>query len=186
MEAYMWLILISMLAVGVLFGFVIGRSKGDVSAPRVRELEKDLHDAREEMQGYRTQVTAHFEQTATLFNRLTQDYRDVYEHLAKSSNQLCGSETARLKGLSADKGLLEGHREPSPKDDAGQPKAEETKAADDTPASREDSPEKTPAASGAAPASDDEPAKEASKKSEEVAATGTAKTPADEAARTIH
>lgn len=107
MEGYMWLILISMLGVGILFGFVIGRSKGDVSAPRVRELEKSLQQANEEMQSYRAQVTAHFEKTATLFNQLTNDYRDVYEHLANSSNALCGVETAKLKSLTADKNVLE-------------------------------------------------------------------------------
>jgi uncharacterized membrane-anchored protein YhcB (DUF1043 family) len=108
MEGYVWLILISMLAVGVLFGFVFGRSKGDVSAPKVRELEKRLYDADQEMKGYRGQVTQHFEKTATLFNQLTNDYREVYEHLANSSNQLCGTETAKIKSLTADSTVLEG------------------------------------------------------------------------------
>lgn len=116
MEGYMWLILISMLAVGILFGFVIGRSKGDVSAPKVRELEKDLHQAKEEMQSYRNEVTQHFEKTANLFNQLTNDYRLVYEHLAKSSHQLCGEQAAQLKSLTADKGVLEG--QPAQQQDA--------------------------------------------------------------------
>jgi len=96
-----------MLAVGVLFGFVFGRSKGDVSAPKVRELEKKLYDADQEMKGYRGQVTQHFEKTATLFNQLTNDYREVYDHLANSSNQLCGTETAKIKSLTADSTVLE-------------------------------------------------------------------------------
>lgn len=111
METYMWLILASMLAVGVVFGFFIGRSKGDTSAPKVRELEQNLSKANEEMQEYRTHVTQHFEKTANLFNQLTNDYREVYEHLANSSDQLCGDQVAKLKSLTSDKNVLEGEGE---------------------------------------------------------------------------
>ena len=111
MEAYIWLILASMLAVGVLLGFVIGRTKGDTSAPRVKELEENLAKADEEMQQYRGQVTGHFEKTANLFNQLTNDYREVYEHLATSSEQLCGDQVAKLKSLTAETKVLEGEGE---------------------------------------------------------------------------
>lgn len=110
MEAYIWLILASMLAVGILFGFFIGRSKGDTSAPKLRELEDKLSAANEEMQEYRTQVSQHFEKTATLFNQLTNDYREVYEHLAQSSEQLCGEQVAKLKSLTSDRNVLEGNK----------------------------------------------------------------------------
>ena len=108
MEAYIWLILAGMLAVGVLVGFFVGRSKGDTSAPRVKELEDSLTQAEQDMQQYRGQVTGHFEKTATLFNQLTNDYREVYEHLANSSEQLCGDQVAKLKGLTAETKVLEG------------------------------------------------------------------------------
>jgi len=111
MEAYIWLILASMLAVGVLLGFFIGRNKGDTSAPRVKELEESLAQADQDMQQYRGQVTGHFEKTATLFNQLTNDYREVYEHLANSSEQLCGDQVAKLKGLTAETKVLEGEGE---------------------------------------------------------------------------
>jgi len=107
MEAYIWLILASMLAVGVLLGFFMGRNKGDTSAPRVKELEESLAQASQEMQQYRGQVTGHFEKTASLFNQLTNDYREVYEHLANSSEQLCGDQVAKLKGLTAETQMLE-------------------------------------------------------------------------------
>lgn len=111
MEAYIWLILASMLAVGVLLGFFMGRNKGDTSAPRVKELEESLAQANQDMQEYRGQVTGHFEKTAGLFNQLTNDYREVYEHLASSSEQLCGEEVAKLKSLTADSKVLEGEGE---------------------------------------------------------------------------
>jgi len=111
MEAYIWLILASMLAVGVLVGYFMGRSKGDTSAPKVQELEESIAQANQEMQDYRGQVTGHFEKTANLFNQLTNDYREVYEHLANSSEQLCGDQVAKLKGLTAETKVLEGEGE---------------------------------------------------------------------------
>jgi len=111
MEAYIWLILASMLAVGVLVGYFMGRSKGDTSLPKVQELEESIAQANQEMQDYRGQVTGHFEKTANLFNQLTNDYREVYEHLANSSEQLCGDQVAKLKGLTAETKVLEGEGE---------------------------------------------------------------------------
>lgn len=111
MEAYIWLILGSMLAVGVLIGFMMGRSKGDTSLPRVQELEEQLKQADEEMQAYRGEVGQHFEKTATLFNQLTNNYREVYEHLASSSEQLCGDQVSKLKSLTSDSKVLEGKGE---------------------------------------------------------------------------
>lgn len=111
MEAYIWLILASMLAVGVLVGYFMGRSKGDTSLPKVQELEDSIAQANQEMHEYRGQVTGHFEKTANLFNQLTNDYREVYEHLANSSEQLCGDQVAKLKGLTAETKVLEGEGE---------------------------------------------------------------------------
>lgn len=159
MEGYMWLILISMLGVGALFGFVIGRSKGDVSAPKVRELEKSLHQANEEMRGYRAQVTAHFEKTATLFNQLTNDYREVYEHLANSSNTLCGAEAAKLKSLTADKNVLEGQSEKAEQESAGSETAKAATTNSGPSASPKPETEASEAVPGAAEAAETEPPK---------------------------
>ncbi len=111
MEAYIWLILASMLAVGVLVGYFMGRNKGDTSAPKVQELEDSVTQVNLEMKQYRSQVTDHFEKTAGLFNQLTNDYRKVYEHLANSSEQLCGDQVAKLKSLTAETKVLEGEGE---------------------------------------------------------------------------
>ena len=111
MEAYMWLILASMLGVGVVFGFFMGRSKGDTSAPKVLKLEQDLREAKEEMQSYQGEVTHHFEKTATLVNQMTNSYREVYEHLASSSEKLCGGQVPKLASLSEETKVLEGQGE---------------------------------------------------------------------------
>lgn len=141
-----------MLAVGVLIGFAVGRSKGDTSAPRVKELEQQLDIANGEMQAYRGDVSQHFEKTATLFNQLTNDYREVYEHLANSSEQLCGDQVAKLKSLTSESKVLEG-------------KGEEVEAAPET------TPETTPEAASQVetpPAAEEKVAVEAESESETV------------------
>ncbi|MFC1749142.1 ZapG family protein [Pseudomonadota bacterium] len=102
MEAYIWLILASMFCVGIVFGFVIGRGKEVHPTTKVRELEEKLEQASQDMDDYRGEVSEHFGKTAELFNQLTNDYRTVYEHLAESSEKLCGDQVEKLKALTSD------------------------------------------------------------------------------------
>ncbi len=102
MEAYIWLILASMFGVGVLFGFFFGRGKEVHPTAQIKELEESVEKAKQEMEEYRGEVSQHFGKTAELFNQLTNDYRDVYEHLAASSEKLCGDQVEKLKALSSD------------------------------------------------------------------------------------
>lgn len=141
MEAYIWLILASMLAVGILIGYFMGRSKGDTSAPKVQELEDGIAQATQEMQDYRGQVTNHFEKTANLFNQLTNDYREVYEHLANSSEKLCGDQVAKLKGLTAETKVLQAEGE--------KVVSQATEAVNDTKATEAEKEKSEPAASAA-------------------------------------
>lgn len=104
MEAYIWLILACMFAVGILFGFFMGRGKEVHPTAKVRELEERLEQAHQDMDDYRGEVSEHFGKTAELFNQLTNDYRSVYEHLAQSSEKLCGDQVEKLKALSSDSG----------------------------------------------------------------------------------
>jgi len=102
MEAYIWLILASMFGVGILFGLFFGRGKEVHPTAQIKELEESLGQAKQEMEDYRGEVTEHFGKTAELFNQLTNDYREVYEHLATSSEKLCGDQVEKLKALSSD------------------------------------------------------------------------------------
>ncbi len=106
MEGWMWLILASMFGVGGILGYVLGRSKGD-NHQKIRELESSLSDGKKELESYRTEVAQHFGKTAELFNKLTTDYREVYEHLAASSETLCGDQAAKLSAQMPDKKLLD-------------------------------------------------------------------------------
>ena len=106
MEGWMWLVLASMFAVGGLLGYVLGRSKGD-NHEKIRELESSLRDSKDELQTYRGDVAQHFGKTAELFNQLTTDYRAVYEHLAASSEALCGDQVPKISAKVPDKKLLD-------------------------------------------------------------------------------
>lgn len=114
MEGYMWLILASMFAVGLVFGYFFSRSSGVDPTPRLKAMEVEskaleakLEEAKAEKEAYQAEVSEHFGKTAELFNRMTNDYRDVYEHLAASSDKLCGDDAVKLKSLSSDAKVLE-------------------------------------------------------------------------------
>lgn len=121
-----WLVSIAALVVGAIIGFLMGRAGGDNN--RQAELAEQLNDARTELEGYKQDVSRHFEETADLVNNLTNSYKDVHHHLAKGAQNLCQSETM-AKNLET----------------MMQPKLEET------------STEEAPEESAAAPASGEEP-----------------------------
>ncbi len=67
-------------------GFFISRQIKD---KRTLELEEKLTSARNELAGYRGDVNQHFLKTSLLLGKLTNDYREVYEHLATGAQKLC-------------------------------------------------------------------------------------------------
>lgn len=64
------------------------RSKRDV----IMDLENRLERALESRADYEAEVAEHFSQTADLLNKLTSDYRAVYNHLASGADKLCDGE----------------------------------------------------------------------------------------------
>ena len=187
MEAYIWLILASMLGVGVVFGFFMGRSKGDTSAPKVLELEQNLRDTKEEMQSYQSDVTHHFEKTATLVNQLTNSYREVYEHLATSSEKLCGGQVPKLASLAEETKVLEGQGETVESSEAKTTQQTQSEPVKET--AEEKVAEEAPVAEAKAEApntpeaettSEPEAPAEAESKSDETVTAAEAETPAEE------
>ncbi len=86
--SWMWGVGIIGFAFGVVAGVGlaawISRKSG-----RTGKLQREVERLQAELADYRAQVTAHFRTTATLIGRMTESYRDVYEHLAQTSQQLC-------------------------------------------------------------------------------------------------
>lgn len=70
------------LLVGVGAGFWIGRSGVGGSKARVEKAEAELSE-------YKHSVTKHFDQTATHFQAIGKQYRELYEHMATGAHALC-------------------------------------------------------------------------------------------------
>ena len=77
---------------GFAFGLACGLAAGYLmrgNRQRVEELEEELSGLRRQFDGYREQVNQHFLTTSELVQKMTDSYRDVYEHLAAGSEKLC-------------------------------------------------------------------------------------------------
>ena len=132
-----WLLVV---AVGIALGFSVGRLWPG-SAAKITELQRERDAAREDLQTYRQDVSGHFERTAELFDKVTADYRGLYEHLATSARRL-----GAIKGESVEAPpLAEPERrrlaEPAPVNTPGIAEAEEQPAeAEEQPAEAEERP----------------------------------------------
>ncbi len=71
-----------LLLAGAGIGFLLGR-KGRSNAT------SKLEETRAEFDDYRRDVTRHFDQTAQQFQTIGQQYRDLYEHMAKGAESFC-------------------------------------------------------------------------------------------------
>ena len=56
---------------------------------RAQELQSKIEALQEELDDYRGQVGQHFRRTSELVQKMTNSYREVYEHLASGSQALC-------------------------------------------------------------------------------------------------
>lgn len=101
-----WVTALLALAAGLAGGFLLGR-QSDSAVRRSRELDRELHEARDELERYRAQVAEHFSSTADLVNTMTANYRAVYEHLANGAQQLCGDQELRLQAMEQSRSLPE-------------------------------------------------------------------------------
>jgi uncharacterized membrane-anchored protein YhcB (DUF1043 family) len=56
---------------------------------RAQELQEKLQRLQQEFDNYHDQVGQHFLKTSELVQKMTESYRDVYEHLSTGSQALC-------------------------------------------------------------------------------------------------
>jgi uncharacterized membrane-anchored protein YhcB (DUF1043 family) len=80
--------------VGCLLSLLLTRSLSS-SEKKSRTLETRLKETEEKLNGYQQEVTDHFSQTAELVNNLTQNYKEVHEHLAGSALKLANVDISR-------------------------------------------------------------------------------------------
>lgn len=74
------------LIVGVVVGVALSKLLG--KGPSNNELQQKLEDTQDQFEKYQEDVGTHFEQTATLVNKMTDSYREVHEHLSKGAQTL--------------------------------------------------------------------------------------------------
>jgi hypothetical protein len=87
--------------VGLLIGYFTGRRLSPGSH-ETRELERQLDEATAKQERYEQRVNAHFADTASKLNALTDNYREVYEHIANGASELCpGGEELNFTALTA-------------------------------------------------------------------------------------
>lgn len=78
--------------IGLTIGGIAGRWRGKHDNKSL-ELEKEVDQLRSDMNQYRDEVGEHFNKTGELFNTMTQNYRDIYEHLATGAQKLSNDKT---------------------------------------------------------------------------------------------
>jgi uncharacterized membrane-anchored protein YhcB (DUF1043 family) len=90
-----WVIAIIAAAVGTALGYIVYQYLHPVPR-RNRELEQQLHALQEQHKNYRYDVNAHFNKTADLLGLLANSYREVHNHLARGSLELCDPGAVKL------------------------------------------------------------------------------------------
>ena len=88
-----WLTAIACLVIGIVIGLIFS-SRLNSSASRVKELENQIRDIKDNHLVYRDNVSDRFSMTADLVQHMTESYREVYQHLASGAQDLCSNEVA--------------------------------------------------------------------------------------------
>ena len=82
-----WLIAISAVVIVGIIAFFIGRKTAG-TRERIDALEAELDRKQQEVAGYRKEVEAHFDKTATLFVSMAGSYKELFEHLSTDYEKL--------------------------------------------------------------------------------------------------
>lgn len=86
--SWVWAAGLIAFAFGIAFGVGIGYILFG-STKRTKELRAEMEALQQQFDDYRSQVGTHFLRTSELVQKMTDSYRDVYEHLASGSQALC-------------------------------------------------------------------------------------------------
>ena len=92
---YSLTIVIAGAIVGLVAGLGLGMLLGRRTSPagqKYREVERKLDQVLQEKKLYEDEVMEHFGETARLLNTLTENYREVHNHLATGAAELCRGE----------------------------------------------------------------------------------------------
>ncbi|NVJ49288.1 MAG: DUF1043 family protein [Gammaproteobacteria bacterium] len=85
-----WLIVLIAIAGAAGVAFQLGKRQSP-SQRKIEELENLVVEKDRELQNYQAKVNHHFEKSADLFSRVTNNYQELYQYMAKSSEMLGGA-----------------------------------------------------------------------------------------------
>ncbi|MGE4407690.1 YhcB family protein [Pseudomonas sp.] len=90
-----WLLPIVGLIAGIAIGYLVARS----SAPN--RTQRQVDDLQERFDTYQSEVVTHFNTTASLLRKLTNNYQDIQDHLSDGANRLALDEQTRQRLLAS-------------------------------------------------------------------------------------
>ncbi|WP_118985575.1 Z-ring associated protein ZapG [Photorhabdus sp. CRCIA-P01] len=77
--------------IGLVVGFAIGALVmrfGNTKLRQQKALQTELENNKSELEEYRKELVGHFARSAELLDNMARDYRQLYQHMAKSSHEL--------------------------------------------------------------------------------------------------
>lgn len=77
--------------IGLVVGIIIGALAvrfGNRKLREQRHMQYELEKTKAELADYREELTNHFARSAELLDNMARDYRQLYQHMAKGSNDL--------------------------------------------------------------------------------------------------
>lgn len=77
--------------IGLIAGIIIGAVAMRFGNRKMRQqqaLQHELEKNKAELEEYRQELVGHFARSAELLDNMADDYRQLYQHMAKSSNNL--------------------------------------------------------------------------------------------------
>ncbi|WP_127959984.1 Z-ring associated protein ZapG [Serratia microhaemolytica] len=77
--------------IGLIVGIVIGAIAMRFGNSKLRQqqaLQNELDKSKAELEAYRQELVGHFARSAKLLDNMARDYRQLYQHMAKTSNDL--------------------------------------------------------------------------------------------------
>lgn len=84
----LWIVAFGCLLAGALAGAVLFKLFRSDEI-RVQQLETQLQQLSDEYENYKKEVHGHFSDSAILVGKMTESYREVYQHLAQGARNLC-------------------------------------------------------------------------------------------------
>lgn len=82
------------LIIGGIVGYFVGR-QSNADKKGFRAMEARANQAEEQLKQFQNDVTEHFKETSVLVNKLTENYKDVHEHLAAGAIKLANADIGR-------------------------------------------------------------------------------------------